>query len=96
MIKKLLVIFIITTSSCFSEEMNDFFGGQKTSIKDPFNMRDPFKRKFEAKSVRKTDNGPIHRGGILTDVSIIENADLDKIIGIPYKIRFLHKVFHKV
>lgn len=75
-----LITFLLISSVCLAvDDMNDFFGGQKTSIKDPFNMRDPFKRKFEAKSTKKIDNGPVQRGGIVTDISIIENADLDKI-----------------
>lgn len=59
--------------------MTDFFGGQKTSIKAPFSMRDPFKRKFETKATKKSDTGPVHRGGTFTDISIVENAELDKI-----------------
>jgi type IV pilus assembly protein PilP len=78
-IKKLVVVYILMISCCFSEEMNDFFGGQKTGIKDPFNMRDPFKRKFEAKSVKKIEKDTIRHGGVFSDISIVENADLDKI-----------------
>jgi type IV pilus assembly protein PilP len=73
------VILIFYSFCAFSQELNDFFGGQKTGIKDPFNMRDPFKRKFETKLLKRTESTDARRGGVYNDISVVENADLDKI-----------------
>ncbi|MBT3584766.1 MAG: hypothetical protein HN509_07655 [Halobacteriovoraceae bacterium] len=60
-----------------------FFKGQKTKIKRPFEMRDPFKRKRLRKK-RTTRFGNFSQSGIFSNLPSIDGVPLDqiKIVGI--------------
>ena len=44
LITKLFTLFFICTTLSLESAEYDFFKGQKTGIKDPFKLRDPFKK----------------------------------------------------
>jgi hypothetical protein len=58
----------------------EFFKNSKTFIKDPFNLRDPFKRKqIKRSSGGKTGSKRFKKDGIYTNLPTIDTVSLDKI-----------------
>ena len=75
--KNVIVIFFVSCSLSFAKNRNDSFFRDKTKLKNPFSLRDPFKAPLqENKGKRKKRLGD---DGIFTNIPTVENVPLDKI-----------------
>lgn len=69
----------ISTSVAGNEKFQ-FLKGQTTLIKNPFELRDPFKRESKrVKGARKSRFTPIQEGELFTNLPSITNVPLEKI-----------------
>lgn len=77
------VLFMVLNWTSFAEEEKqqyNFFKGQKTYIKNPFELRDPFKRpNFKKKRLAKERYGGRVIGDKFTNLPSIESLKIDKI-----------------
>jgi Tfp pilus assembly protein PilP len=72
-----LIVFFL--NPLFSAEYK-FYRDVTTSIKDPFELRDPFKRiLFKRKSEIKKNYAMLEEGSVFTNLPAIENVPLSKI-----------------
>ncbi len=73
------LIILFFTRSAFSAEYK-FFKDVTTNIKDPFDLRDPFKRVlFKRKSEIKKAYTLLEEGSVFSNLPSIESAPLSKI-----------------
>ena len=89
-IKKLLLLLLITFSlfSTFTSASNEqdkksyrFFKKQKTTIENPFELRDPFKRMIKrSRSKRKKKFGGVVEGNVFSNLPSIEDVPVEKIV----------------
>lgn len=84
MIKKIkftICAFSLITSfnSLGSKQRFEFFNGNKTSIKNPFALRDPFKRKRIRLKGRKGKYSAFLKGNFFSNLPSIENVPLNQI-----------------
>ena len=80
-----LVIFIIGIPNVLATKAQfEFFNGNKTKIKNPFNLRDPFKRKRLSLRVKKGKYSAFLKGNFFSNLPSIENVPLNdiRIVGI--------------
>lgn len=87
MIKYLLIVtfVFVVKVACADSEQFDFFQGKTTTIKNPFELRDPFKRypfKRTASSSKKSITTATN--GVYSNLPDIENIPLSqiKIVGV--------------
>ena len=84
MIKKIkLTIFLFSLTFSFyslgSKQKFEFFNGNKTSIKNPFGLRDPFKRKRIRLKGRKGKYSAFLKGNFFSNLPSIENVPLNQV-----------------
>jgi type IV pilus assembly protein PilP len=73
------LLFVFFLNPSFSAEYK-FYRDVTTSIKDPFELRDPFKRiLFKRKSEIKKSYAMSEEGSVFTNLPTIENVPLSKI-----------------
>lgn len=73
-----LILFFKATDISANE--NKFYKDVTTKIKDPFNMRDPFKRiLFKRKSELKKSYTILEEGSVFSNLPTIENVPISKI-----------------
>ena len=64
----------------FANDKYDFFKGEKTSIKNPFMMRDPFKRlRISGAAGSKTRLGGLYKDGAYSNMPTIDGVPLENI-----------------
>jgi hypothetical protein len=74
-----LIIFLFNSPVINSAEYK-FYKDVTTKIKDPFNLRDPFKRfQFKRKSELKKSYAILEEGSVFSNLPTIENVPLSKI-----------------
>lgn len=81
----LILLLLISFAANAQEEQFQFFKGQKTYIKNPFELRDPFKRpNFKTKKTAKSKYGGKVEGNSFTNLDEMGNVSLNelKIVGI--------------
>jgi len=62
------------------EKQYDFFRNQKTKIKNPFELRDPFKRQIQqGRDKKKKRFGGFVEGNVFSNLPSIEEVPLNKI-----------------
>jgi len=84
MIKNLKVtFFLISLTFSFyslgSKQKFEFFNGNKTSIRNPFSLRDPFKRKRIRLKGRKGKYSAFLKDSFFSNLPSIENVPLNQI-----------------
>ena len=84
MIKKIkFTIFLFSLTFSFytlgSKQKFEFFNGNKTSIKNPFGLRDPFKRKRIRLKGRKGKYSAFLKGNFFSNLPSIENVPLNQV-----------------
>ena len=80
-----LVVFIIAISNVFAQNAKfEFFNGNKTKIKNPFGLRDPFKRKRLSLKTKKGKYSAFLKGNFFSNLPSIENVALNdiRIVGV--------------
>lgn len=86
----LITLFLLLTSLCFAQgdpgkKTYKFFKNNKTTIQNPFEMRDPFRRpQRKRKSVKKDSFKSYLKGSTFTNIPDITEFSLDqiKIVGV--------------
>jgi len=74
-----LIIFLFNSPAINSAEYK-FYKDVTTRIKDPFNMRDPYKRvQIKRKSELKKSYSILEEGNVFSNLPTIENVPLSKI-----------------
>ena len=80
-----LVVFILATSNIFAKNAQfEFFNGNKTKIKNPFRLRDPFKRKILSLKAKRGKYSAFLKGNFFSNLPSIDNVPLNdiKIVGV--------------
>ena len=80
-----LVVFILATSNIFAKKAQfEFFNGNKTKIKNPFRLRDPFKRKVLSLKVKSGKYSAFLKGNFFSNLPSIDNVPLNdiKVVGV--------------
>ena len=80
-----LVVFIIAISNVFAQNAKfEFFNGNKTKIKNPIGLRDPFKRKRLSLKTKKGKYSAFLKGNFFSNLPSIENVALNdiRIVGV--------------
>ena len=78
-----IVLFLAVSTSVHSktDKKFNFFKGNKTSIKNPFNLRDPFKRLRTAEAEKdKSRLGGLYKDGAYSNMPSIDGIPISKII----------------
>ena len=76
----LLVFSLFGIQNVFSQKPQfEFFNGNKTKIKNPFRLRDPFKRKRLKLKGSKGRYSAFLKGSFFSNLPSIENVPLDNI-----------------
>ncbi|MFZ8934125.1 MAG: hypothetical protein ACO20H_00515 [Bacteriovoracaceae bacterium] len=79
MIKLTIIPFIIIYSISALGAQYPFFKEIKTSIKDPFEMRDPFKRKVFKRHAKKVSKSKVLKDGAYSNLPEIGKTPLSRI-----------------
>ena len=80
-----LVVFILATSNIFAKNAQfEFFNGNKTKIKNPFRLRDPFKRKILSLKAKRGKYSAFLKGNFFSNLPSIDNVPLNdiKVVGV--------------
>ena len=80
-----LIVFILATSNIFAKNTQfEFFNGNKTKIKNPFRLRDPFKRKILSLKAKRGKYSAFLKGNFFSNLPSIDNVPLNdiKIVGV--------------
>ena len=80
-----LAVFILATSNVFAKNAQfEFFNGNKTKIKNPFRLRDPFKRKILSLKAKRGKYSAFLKGNFFSNLPSIDNVPLNdiKIVGV--------------
>ncbi len=77
--KKLLILIYILLSSQGHAKVYNFFKDTTTGIKDPFEMRDPFKRKIFKRQAKKASTAKVLKDGAYSNLPEIGKTPLNKI-----------------
>ncbi|MDC0255665.1 pilus assembly protein PilP [Bacteriovoracales bacterium] len=80
-----LAVFILATSNVFAKNAQfEFFNGNKTKIKNPFRLRDPFKRKILSLKAKRGKYSAFLKGNFFSNLPSIDNVALNdiKIVGV--------------
>ena len=75
-----LIVFILATSNVFAKNAQfEFFNGNKTKIKNPFRLRDPFKRKILSLKAKRGKYSAFLKGNFFSNLPSIDNVPLSGI-----------------
>tara|TARA_B100000029_G_scaffold8517_1_gene9052 strand:- start:1078 stop:1536 length:459 start_codon:yes stop_codon:yes gene_type:complete len=80
-----LVVFVLATSNIFGKNAQfEFFNGNKTKIKNPFRLRDPFKRKVLSLKAKSGKYSAFLKGNFFSNLPSIDNVPLNdiKVVGV--------------
>ena len=80
-----LVVFVLATSNIFGKNAQfEFFNGNKTKIKNPFRLRDPFKRKILSLKAKRGKYSAFLKGNFFSNLPSIDNVPLNdiKVVGV--------------
>lgn len=75
----LILIFILISSSAIHSKEYPFFKDTKTTIKEPFKLRDPFKRKIFKRRAQKVSQAKVLKDGAYSNLPDIGRTPLNKI-----------------